>query len=56
MTDYALYENCLVEHFIAFSCNVKRDTVIKKSRYHAKTTKELQKLLKELLKHDAIST
>ncbi len=56
ITDYALYENGLVDYFIAFSYNVAREPVIAKSQYHAKTVQELKKLLEEILSNNVIST
>lgn len=49
ITDYALYEHGLVDHFIAFTQNVRRQAILDKGMPEAKSVDELRKILKELI-------
>ena len=51
MTDYALYEHKLVDHFIAFTQNVRRKEVLEKGVTEAKTIEELRQCLRSLIQN-----
>lgn len=45
MTDYALYEEKVASHFIAFTQHVRRDAVVAKCHYEARSIEELRACL-----------
>lgn len=49
ITDYALYEHGLVDHFIAFTQNVRREKVLEKGVKEAKSIRELIQCLNILI-------
>lgn len=49
MTDYALYEHGLVDSFVAFTQNVRRQAIVEKEVLEAKNVLELDKILKDLI-------
>ena len=49
MTDYALFRDGLVDHFIAFTANVRRPNLIKTGMPEAHTVAELAELLEDRL-------
>lgn len=49
MTDYALFEKGLVDHFIAFTQNARREALIEKKVPEAKTVEELETLLNKVI-------
>lgn len=49
ITDFALYEHGLVDHFIAFTQNVRRQAVIDKGVPEAKNLNELHQILNKLI-------
>jgi HAD superfamily phosphoserine phosphatase-like hydrolase len=49
MTDYAIYEQGLVEHFIAFTQHVRRRAVIEKGTPEARNVDELKEILETWL-------
>lgn len=49
MTDYALHESGIADHFIAFTQHVARPAVLQKARFQADSTQQLSILLEQLL-------
>lgn len=49
MTDYALLEHGLVDHFIAFTQNVRRQALINKGVVEAKSVEALRKSIEKLI-------
>lgn len=49
MTDYALYEQGLVDHFIAFTQHARRNALLAKRTLEARSVLELRKSLDEIL-------
>ena len=49
MTDYAVYENGLVDHFIAFTQHVRRQAIIEKGVPEAGSVQELKVILEKWL-------
>ena len=56
ITDFALYEHGLVQHFIAFTQNVRRQAVLDKRVPEARTVAALRQQLQELIHGDTVTS